>query len=218
MGKTLNKHVKTLLISMISGLMLNACGKSENPSHSAMSAEPLLQTLALPSGADAAGEFVDQNGTRIGHAVLAHAPNAGVLIRVDLKNLKQGWHAIHLHKIGDCTDFEEGFKISGGHINPDDREHGLLNPNGAERADLPNIYAGADGRATAALFNDALALYPSEAAAAEAGPHPLMDEDGFAIIVHAEPDDHMTQPIGGAGARVACAAITGNAGPAINSE
>ena len=71
----------------------------------------------------------------------------------------------------------------------------------------PNIYAGADGRATAEIFNSTIGLFPSEAAAAESGPHPLIDEDGFAMIIHVNPDDHITQPIGGAGSRVACAAI-----------
>ena len=35
----------------------------------------------------------------------------------------------------------------------------------------------------------------------------LMGGDGSAVVVHANPDDQKTQPIGGAGARVACAAI-----------
>ncbi|HBJ40113.1 MAG TPA: hypothetical protein DDZ20_04910 [Hyphomonas sp.] len=34
-----------------------------------------------------------------------------------------------------------------------------------------------------------------------------MDEDGSALIIHEAEDDHMTQPIGGAGARVACGVI-----------
>ncbi len=62
---------------------------------------------------------------------------------------------------------------------------------------------------TVEFFVSGLALYPSEEAAAHAGPHPLLDDDGFAVVVHAEPDDHHSQPIGGAGARIACAAIGG---------
>jgi Cu-Zn family superoxide dismutase len=37
---------------------------------------------------------------------------------------------------------------------------------------------------------------------------PLLDADGSALMIHAGPDDQVTQPIGGAGARVACAALT----------
>jgi Cu-Zn family superoxide dismutase len=35
----------------------------------------------------------------------------------------------------------------------------------------------------------------------------LRDADGSAVVIHANPDDHMAQPIGGAGPRVACAVI-----------
>ena len=169
--------------------------------------EPMLEPLAPAAWADAAAGFVAPDGSANGYVVLTNAPGAGVLMRVDLKGLSQGWHGIHLHNIGDCSDGGNGFKASGGHVDPDQREHGLLNPAGAERADIPNIYAGADGRATAEIFNATVALYASEESAAAAGPHPLMDEDGFAIVVHENADDHETQPIGGAGARVACAAV-----------
>jgi len=35
----------------------------------------------------------------------------------------------------------------------------------------------------------------------------LMDADGSSVVIHAAADDYNTQPIGGAGARVACAVI-----------
>ena len=35
----------------------------------------------------------------------------------------------------------------------------------------------------------------------------LLDEDGSAVIIHEQPDDHLTQPIGGAGGRIACGVI-----------
>ncbi len=34
------------------------------------------------------------------------------------------------------------------------------------------------------------------------------DADGIALVIHEDRDDHLTQPIGGAGARVACGVIT----------
>ncbi|MCC7268527.1 MAG: superoxide dismutase family protein, partial [Caulobacteraceae bacterium] len=35
----------------------------------------------------------------------------------------------------------------------------------------------------------------------------LKDADGSAIVIHAKADDHQSQPIGGAGERVACGVI-----------
>ena len=35
----------------------------------------------------------------------------------------------------------------------------------------------------------------------------LMDEDGAALVIHAMGDDHVSQPIGGAGGRVGCGVI-----------
>ena len=195
------------ILALFMGFLATSCGsKSDDPA--ATSGEPLLATLAPQAGADAAAKFLSTEGAEIGNAVLTDGPN-GVLMRVDLEGMTPGWHAIHMHQTGDCSDFKNGFKASKGHINPDRNEHGLLNPAGYERADIPNVYAGQDGRATAAFFNSYVRLTASEEAYATVGGGAiLMDQDGFAIIVHASPDDHMTQPIGGAGPRVACAAFT----------
>jgi Cu-Zn family superoxide dismutase len=35
----------------------------------------------------------------------------------------------------------------------------------------------------------------------------LLDADGSALVIHAKADDYASQPIGGAGDRVACAVI-----------
>lgn len=192
---------KTSLISIGSLLLLSACGNSASSDGGETRAEPLLEPLAPDGWADATSGFINTAAEPTGSVAIAESPAGGILMRVDLKGLTEGWHGIHLHQTGDCSDHAEGFKASGGHFNPDNREHGLLNPNGPEAADLPNIYAGADGRATAEMYNAMASL--------TAGPTPLMDEDGFAIVVHANADDHETQPIGGAGPRVACAALTG---------
>ena len=204
--------MKNVFISMVSLIALAACGKSSE-THESTPGSPraitaMLDPLAPAGWADAAGGFVNRENEPAGYIAIAQAPRAGVLLRVDLKGLSEGWHGIHLHQIADCSDYEDGFKASGGHVDPDAREHGLLNLGGPEAADLPNIYAGSDGRATAEIYNPSVALFPSEAASAAVGPYPLIDEDGFAIIVHLNADDHETQPIGGAGERVACAAIS----------
>ena len=56
--------------------------------------------------------------------------------------LPPGWHGLHLHDRGDCSDFAAGFQASGGHLGMNRRiQHGLLNRRGPEAGDLPNIFA-----------------------------------------------------------------------------
>ncbi|SNT73636.1 superoxide dismutase, Cu-Zn family [Amphiplicatus metriothermophilus] len=181
---------------------LAACGGLQNE------ARPLLEELAPSGWADAEAAVVNAAGETVGRAVFAEAPG-GVLMRIDVKGLSKGWHGVHFHQRGDCSDGPDGFKASGGHVGLGGNAHGLLNPEGSESGDLPNLYAAADGRVTVEVFRWGVSLYPSEANAAANGPEPLLDDDGFAVVIHAHPDDHETQPIGGAGERVACAAVTG---------
>ena len=79
--------------------------------------------------------------------------------------------------------------------------HGLLNPAGDEAGDLPNLFAGQDGAGSAEFFSTTVALTPGGSQPA------LLDADGSAVVIHASPDDFVSQPIGGAGARVACGVI-----------
>jgi Cu-Zn family superoxide dismutase len=134
------------------------------------------------------------DGTEIGKVEFTASAH-GVLIRVlaGPGALTPGWHGAHLHAIGDCSD--AALTKSGAHVKHGGAQHGLLNPNGPEEGDLPNIYATADGSSYAELFSGLVTL-PA-----------LQDADGSAIIIHASSDDHTTQPIGGAGARVACAVL-----------
>ncbi len=150
--------------------------------------------------ADAAAAFKGAAGADVGTARLSEGPS-GVLVRLDLKGLKPGWHAIHFHAKGDCSDAT--FTAAGGHINhaASPKPHGLLNPAGPDFGDLPNIFAAADGTVKAEVFS-ALVSFSGQ------GDRPgLKDADGSALVIHENPDDFTTQPIGGAGARVACAVI-----------
>ena len=69
-----------------------------------------------------------------------------------------GWHGVHLHMIGDCSN--EDFTSSGGHINPTGHEHGLLNAEGPDNADLPNIYVHEDGALRAPVLTCHLGSIP----------------------------------------------------------
>jgi Cu-Zn family superoxide dismutase len=156
-------------------------------------------TPAAPQRAET-GDFgeatlMNATGAAIGRAVLTQGPT-GLLIRIEASGLTPGWHGVHIHAMGRC---DAPFTSAGGHINHDTAiPHGLLNPDGPDDGDLPNIFADADGRVNAEVFT-------SRARIATTGPGQwLWDADGSALVIHAGSDDHRTQPIGGAGGRVAC--------------
>lgn len=135
-------------------------------------------------------------GARLGRAVLTQGPT-GLLIRIEAEGLTPGWHGVHIHATGECA---APFTSAGAHINHGDPKapHGLLNAGGPDDGDLPNVFADAQGRVNAEVFTP-------RARIARDGPGQwLWDADGSALVIHANADDHKTQPIGGAGDRVAC--------------
>jgi len=159
--------------------------------------------VALAQGAPATTPLKSADGKTVGEAAF-RAANGGVMIDVKVSGLKPGWHGMHLHAVGDCSDAK--FEKAGGHINHTGgakMEHGLLNPKGPDFGDLPNLYVGADGSGQAQAFT-ALVAWD---AAVQGGHMSLKDADGSALVIHANADDQVTQPIGGAGDRVACAVI-----------
>lgn len=162
-------------------------------------AAPLqAQTPAAPPGYTAT--IKAPGDVAIGTAVLTEGPS-GVLMRIELKGLTPGWHGMHFHAKGDCSDPK--FMNSGGHIQMAGMKapHGLLNPGGPDYGDLPNLYVNADGAAKAEVFAPRVSLKGADGRAT------LLNADGSALVIHANPDDQLSQPIGGAGPRVACAVI-----------
>lgn len=139
--------------------------------------------------------IINTSGAEIGKVQFTPGPS-GVLIRiiVGAGGLSPGWHGTHLHAVGDCSDTAK-FQHAGSHIKTTNTNHGLLYVHGPENGDLPNISAASDGSASAELFTGLVTL--SE----------LQDADGSALVIHANADDHTSQPLGNSGDRVACASI-----------
>lgn len=150
-----------------------------------------------PAGLMVTGYADLQNaaGASAGNAIAKPGPK-GVVLRVEATGLTPGWHGMHLHEKGDCSDAAAGFKASGAHAGHGDGvKHGLLNPEGPEFGDVPNIFAAADGSAKGEFYLAGAAL------------DMLLDTDGTAIVIHAAEDDHTSQPIGNSGSRAACGVI-----------
>ena len=157
----------------------------------------ILSAQTHPASRTAA--IKNPSGHALGNMTVTEAPH-GVLLRIQVKGLTPGWHGVHFHEKADCSDAK--FKNAGGHIHSKTPVvHGLLNPDANDSGDLPNIYANADGAATVELYSTLVSLNGG-------GDRPaLLDSDGSALVIHAQPDDYKSQPIGGAGDRVACAEI-----------
>jgi Cu-Zn family superoxide dismutase len=107
-----------------------------------------------------------------------------------VSGLAPGQHGIHVHGTAACTPT---FDAAGSHHNPLARLHG------EHAGDLPNLTVDRSGhgrlRATVSSFT------------LSAGPTGAFDADGSSLVVHALPDDGVTQPTGGSGARVVCGVI-----------
>lgn len=152
------------------------------------------------TGATASATLLDSAGQELGRAQLVEGPH-GVVLRIELVGLEPGFKGLHFHQTGDCGDHDAGFKASGAHVNPDEVPHGFLNPEGPDAGDLPNLGVAPDGSAQAEVFSTFVSLTGT------GGRPALLDEDGAALVIHAGPDDHSSQPIGGAGERIACGVI-----------
>jgi Cu-Zn family superoxide dismutase len=144
------------------------------------------------------------DGKPVGTADFATV-NRGVLITFDLHDLAPGAHAIHLHTSGNC-DAKSAFTAAGPILTLiPGKQHGYLAEGGPEAGDLPNQFAGADGKLHASVITTGFGLGN--------GKRSIFDRDGVAIIVDARGDDYRTQPLGNAGERIACGVVIRTAGP-----
>ena len=142
----------------------------------------------------ATAKMMDATRKEIGELALAEVAE-GVEVTGQLRGLPAGEHAIHIHMVGSCTP---PFTSAGGHWNPNNKAHGSQAPNGPHQGDLPNLTADASGNAT---------IRGTAPGAKLTAPMGVVDTDGGAVVVHANPDDYKSQPAGNAGDRIACGVV-----------
>ena len=127
----------------------------------------------------------------------------GILVEITVtaSGLKPGLHGVHLHAVGQC---EAPFTSAGGHFDPGPASNPDPDANHPfHMGDVPNLQVGQDGKGSLKVETTRVTL--------SAGPLSVFDQDGTAIIIHANEDKGITgEPKSGVsgGPRIACGVLS----------
>ncbi|SHN02877.1 superoxide dismutase family protein [Polaribacter sp. KT 15] len=170
------KYLKKTSLFLLTIIILSAC--SSNP-------KKAVAVISPKSGSDISGTvtFTEQDGM--------------VTMTAEVRGLSEGNHAIHIHKIADCSS-DDG-KSAGGHWNPTEKNHGKWLQDPFHIGDIGNLVVDETGKGSIERKTDLWAV---------GGENDLKNVVGHAIIIHQGPDDFSSQPSGAAGARIGCGEIT----------
>ena len=185
----MNSLRNVLLISTLALVVLEQAGRVTAQSQSAAKHD-------RAQGPAATAQLNDAQGKTVGRVELVETPH-GVLASVTLTGAAPGEHAFHVHETGKCD--APTFESAGGHFNPRKAQHGFLNAKGPHAGDLPNLHVPSSGQLEFEAFLDGVTL--------KKGANSLEDADGAALVLHAKPDDHRSDPAGEAGDRIACGVV-----------
>lgn len=189
---------RRMAVTGLVAILLTLLGVGQLTPTSAQDASPIAA-----SGTAAAAVIYGTEGQVVGTALLTEQPDGSVVVVVTAAGLEPGEHGLHAHETGQCDpEGERAFSSAGGHFNPTEAEHG------DHAGDLGNITVDDDGIGRYEETTDAFTL--------TSGDPMLLDDDGAAIVIHANPDEN--DPDGESfGARIACGVLT-TTPPAMDAD
>lgn len=157
----------------------------------------LSTAVAQAATTSAVAELKPTQGNTVSGTVRFTQQGGKLQIDAEVKGLTPGVHGFHLHEKGDCSA-PDGTS-AGGHFNPAGHQHGAPTATTRHGGDFGNITADASGNATLHLSVPTSDISLDDGAAGNVV--------GRGVIVHADPDDFVTQPTGNAGKRLACGVV-----------
>jgi len=176
--------MRILLVSLLSAFLFIACVQEET----------VEEIYKGPETDKAVAVIHPTEGNDISGVVIFTQTDEGVRVEATVSGLPaESLHGFHIHEYGDCRASDA--TSAGGHFNPTGMPHG--GPTDAERhlGDLGNLPTDEDGVATIDFVDEQLSLR---------GEHSIV---GYAVIVHEDRDDLVSQPVGDAGPRKGCGVI-----------
>jgi superoxide dismutase, Cu-Zn family len=175
-----------------------------HPIHQCLTLLTLIASLSacasLQPGASANTKLLSKSGSQVSGDIAFTQVSKGVEVSGKVSGLKPNQsHGFHIHEKGDCTSNDA--LSAGGHFNPEGKKHGNHSHNhhaGSEHhaGDMPNLKADANGTAVFKVLLAGITIHEGAKAI-----------NGRAVIVHANEDDYVSQPVGNAGGRIACGLI-----------
>lgn len=136
-----------------------------------------------------------KSGTNVSGTATFKEKDGKVTFNANIKGLKPGVHAIHIHEKPECSG---DFTGAGGHWNPTFKNHGKWGSAEHHKGDIGNFTTDEFGNGKITMTTDQWCIGCGDS---------KKDILGKSIIVHEKADDYITQPTGNAGGREACSAI-----------
>lgn len=170
-------------------------GEADSGQEPAAAAQTETESMAAESGATATATLEAKNDSGLSGVAVFTDEGDHVSLSIEIDSGPAGYHAVHIHEIGDCSA-PDGTS-AGGHWNPTAEDHGKWGMPPHHLGDIGNFELDPDGMGRLALVSTVWSL----------GTGQDNDVVGKAVIVHAGTDDFSSQPSGAAGARIGCGVI-----------
>lgn len=148
-----------------------------------------------PRATGVQAQLQGRSGSSVSGMVTFAQAGEQLRVEVDARDVPPGEHGFHIHAVGDCSAPDAS--SAKGHYDPIGKPHGHFKRAEHHHAgDLPNLVANGAGVVSYSAYVEGVTL---------------AEIVGKSVIVHADPDDYVSQPAGNSGKRIACGVITGKA-------